>query len=121
MRPTVACSLMAQRHRCAFFSFGRRLHMTTSALFIPRTPDPDKTPRPQTHDQPSAPGSPILQDQVCVPVAAGLSVAVHGDYRKRRMGQRCLTLGGPNVIRVHTGYDSDRPLRSVDSRGFVCL
>jgi hypothetical protein len=36
--------------------------MTTSALFIPRTPDPDKVPRPPSHPQPAGakPGKPTL-------------------------------------------------------------
>jgi len=53
---------MAQR-RCAISSFlGTVLHMTTSAPFTPRTPDPDKAPRPPDQHQPAAdkPGKPIL-------------------------------------------------------------
>jgi hypothetical protein len=41
---------------------GRYFHMTANEPFTPRTPDPDKAPRPPTHHQPPAekPGKPIL-------------------------------------------------------------
>ena len=55
--------LMAQRHRCAIFILSDGgLHMTASQPFTPRMPDPDKAPRPPTHDQPASdkPGRPIL-------------------------------------------------------------
>ena len=53
--------LMAQRHRCAISSF-MVLHMITSEPFTLQTPDPDKTPRPLTHHQPTAEktGKPML-------------------------------------------------------------
>jgi len=63
--------------------------MTISEPFTPRTPDPDKAPRPPTHYYPAVdkPGSPILFPK---PKAAfrwppDLSVAVHGEYRAPRM------------------------------------
>jgi hypothetical protein len=42
--------------------FGRCLQMTTIEPFTPRTPDPDKAPRPPTRHYPAAdePGKPIL-------------------------------------------------------------
>src|ERR1700722_20781432 len=53
---------MAQRPCCAISSFfGEYLDMTTSEPFTPRTPDPDKAPRPPTHHQPpQKPAKPIL-------------------------------------------------------------
>ena len=52
---------MAQ-HRCAISSFWSEARMRISERFTPRTPDPDKAPRPPTHHQPPAekPGKPIL-------------------------------------------------------------
>jgi len=46
------------RHIC----FAKVLHMTASEPFTPRTPDPDKAPRPPTRHQPPAekPGKPKL-------------------------------------------------------------
>jgi hypothetical protein len=54
--------LIAQRPCCAIFFLESTLDMTIREPFTPRTPDPDKAPRPPTQDQPAAdkPGRPIL-------------------------------------------------------------
>jgi len=45
-----------------YLLFGRCLQMTTIEPLTPRTPDPDKAPRPPTHHYPAVdkPGKPIL-------------------------------------------------------------
>src|ERR1700735_5671106 len=60
--PRSFVSLMAQRHRCAIFTFGGYLRMTTSKLFTTPIPEPDKAPWPPTHGpRPEyKPGRPIL-------------------------------------------------------------
>jgi hypothetical protein len=64
MRPTAVCSSdgAAPSLRYLFFFENGLAHMTTSEPFTPRTPNPDKAPRPPTHEQPPAekPGRPIL-------------------------------------------------------------
>jgi hypothetical protein len=54
MRPTVVCSSDGAAPPLRYLLIGRCLHMTTSEPFTPRTPDPDKAPRPPTHHQPPA-------------------------------------------------------------------
>jgi hypothetical protein len=57
-RPTVVC---ASDGATPYLLFGRRFHVAISAPFTPRTPDPEKAPRPPTHQQPAVdkPGQPI--------------------------------------------------------------
>ena len=53
--PRSLVPLMAQRHPLRYLFCRRRcLHMTISEPYTPRTPDPDKAPRPPTHHQPPA-------------------------------------------------------------------
>jgi hypothetical protein len=54
---------MAQRHPLRYLFFLKTvLHMTTSEPFTPRTPDPEKAPRPPMQHPPPArkPGKPML-------------------------------------------------------------
>jgi hypothetical protein len=63
MRPGRFVPLMAQRHRCAISPFWTGVYtLTTREPFTPRTPDPDKAPRPPTRHYPAEdkPNKPIL-------------------------------------------------------------
>jgi len=54
---------MAPRHRCAILFFWTGVYnMITIEPFTPRTPDPDKAPRPPTRQYPDMdkPGKPIV-------------------------------------------------------------
>jgi hypothetical protein len=75
------------RSIAAPYLIGKVVHMMIIEPFTPRTPDPDKAPRPA--NAPSAasgqnrrPHTNSQQAQGYVPVAARLSLAVHRDYQK---------------------------------------
>lgn len=62
MRTTVVCSSDGAAPPLRYLLFKGYLHMMTSELFTPPTPDLDNAPRPTTHDEGTEykSGSPIL-------------------------------------------------------------